>query len=211
MKKSFFKCLLLIISVITIANCNLLAQNTPGLVADKTNENQINSGIVIAFGETINSPYFVEMSNGTVLINGIQFFPRLSDPTTIKHETIVSDFTIQKHEAIQEIGKAYKHNLGSMNDRTAVSTLISDFQNGNISKTTIISSIDQKDHSLVISFSDDSREVILLDSYKMDYSEKENDQEAVVQQYEKIIDLLQKDWTIVFDYKKTEFITPKSK
>jgi hypothetical protein len=134
-------------------------------------EGTIQTGHLIAYGKPVPPPYEVTLRNNLVLVNGIQFLPRVRKPDAGEKNIVVSELTVKKHELIQSIFEKYKVWSNEV-DAERLNSRLKDF----LSAEPLIKNYQMTKGSLKIPFNDGTSEELLLHTAKKSYDNKSDEE-----------------------------------
>lgn len=188
---------------------NLYAQEKkPGILKEAEVSDAIDRGIVVAFGEKIESPYYIAWDNGKVLINGIVFLPREKDPSEKPKDIQVTDLDIQKHNLIKDCEKSYVDYYTLYGENQAREKILEEY-----GKHPLISSLVFDGDRLQIEFNDGDHICIMMNTFIMAnegaYPTDEEIKTQRMQNVDRLKSLLQQGWMISFGYEYTLYIPKK--
>jgi hypothetical protein len=202
----FIKAVLLVLSFLIISTG--YSQNKTILRAKPSADMGISTGKVIAYNKEVAPPYFIELKDNKILINNIQYYPKLKDPSISKKRIKVSEATRQKFNLSRQLDSCYLSNIMVMDEKTAAEDLIVKFNQRKFRYSSIAKALIYKKHSIIIHYIDGKSEAMELNSYHPSAQKNSNqsDPKRIEAEYNKIKKMLIKGWTVRFDYKKTDFI-----
>jgi hypothetical protein len=162
----------------------------------------IYTGIVIAYGVKIATPYHVTLKNDTIYINDLPYSPRKKPPGWKPKEIIVTEQARQEHSLIKNISSSYRKYFASFGEKRAQEMILEEYGNN-----PLISMLEFSPHGdeLIIKFHDRPAPMgISLITLMVPPSNEEGKEEKIQAQrmllVKRVKSHLQKDGLVIYGY-----------